>query len=305
MLMSMVAVHGRSVSSSLVIAGVSVLDASAVAWLVGRRLGGPLALDRLPHTFTFTVAAVLVPIGGGLMAAILLETDAPLALTWRAWSLGEAIGFIGAAPLVAAALGAPSGTFPSLRSWRALEMVLALTLGTVVAVTIFGGQLDPVLRVPAYTLPFLLWPIFRFGPGGGAAASFILTCIAAWHASQGRMLLALLSDSNLVVRMQGAMIVANASLLLLASVIADRKRVANERDALLAELQGAVAEIKALRGFIPICAWCRKVRNDDGFWQELENYIDAHTDATFSHSICPSCTEQERRAIDAHLAARS
>lgn len=304
MLFSLVAVHGRGVPSSVVIAAVSAIDALAVAWLVGRTLDRPFALDRLPHSFTFAVAAVLVPVGGGLVAATLLESEAPLPLVWRAWWLSEAIGLIGAAPLVAAALGAPSGAFRSLRSWRALEMVLAVTLGTVVAVAIFSGWLHPLLRVPAYTLPFLLWPIFRFGPGGGAAATFILTCIAAWYASQDRLPLVVLGESNPVIRMQGAIIVANVSLLLLASVIADRKRVADERDALLAERQAALAEIKALRGFIPICAWCRKVRDDEGFWQELENYIDAHTDATFSHGICPSCSEHERRAIDAHVAAR-
>jgi integral membrane sensor domain MASE1 len=304
MLFSLVAVHGRSAPSGVVIAALSAVDASAAAWLVSRTLDRPFALDRLPHTFTFAVAAVLVPIGGGLIAGALLEAELPLPLVWRAWWLGEAIGLIGAAPLVAAALGAPPGTFRSLRSWRALEMVLAMTLGTVVAVAIFSGWLHPLLRVPAYTLPFLLWPIFRFGPGGGAAALFMLTCIAAWYASHGRLPFVVLGESNLVIRMQGAIIVANASLLLLASVIADRKRVADERDALLAERQAALAEIKALRGFIPICAWCRKVRDDEGFWQELENYIDANTDATFSHGICPSCTEHERRAIDAHVAAR-
>jgi hypothetical protein len=40
---------------------------------------------------------------------------------------------------------------------------------------------------------------------------------------------------------------------------------------------------------IPICAWCHKIRNDAGFWQGIESYLQAHTDATFSHGICPDC----------------
>jgi len=55
------------------------------------------------------------------------------------------------------------------------------------------------------------------------------------------------------------------------------------------ELENALAEIKTLQGFIPICASCKKIRDDEGYWQQLEEYIQARSDAKFSHGICPDC----------------
>ena len=55
------------------------------------------------------------------------------------------------------------------------------------------------------------------------------------------------------------------------------------------ELAVALTEVKQLRGIIPICASCKKIRNDGGLWQQVEAYIEEHSDADFSHSICPDC----------------
>ncbi|MBN2282185.1 MAG: response regulator [Candidatus Marinimicrobia bacterium] len=59
-----------------------------------------------------------------------------------------------------------------------------------------------------------------------------------------------------------------------------------------AELQKALREIKTLKGLVPICANCKKIRDDDGFWQEVEHYVAAHTEADFSHGICPDCMKE-------------
>lgn len=56
-----------------------------------------------------------------------------------------------------------------------------------------------------------------------------------------------------------------------------------------AELQDALSKVKTLSGFLPICASCKNVRDDKGYWQQIEAYIKDHSDAVFSHSICPSC----------------
>ena len=57
-------------------------------------------------------------------------------------------------------------------------------------------------------------------------------------------------------------------------------------------LEKAMAEIKALRGILPICTHCKQIRNDDGYWTKLEQYISEHSDAQFSHSICDACLEK-------------
>lgn len=53
----------------------------------------------------------------------------------------------------------------------------------------------------------------------------------------------------------------------------------------------ALAEVKALRGLLPICSYCKKVRNDENYWEQIESYICQHSDAQFSHSICPECRD--------------
>lgn len=73
--------------------------------------------------------------------------------------------------------------------------------------------------------------------------------------------------------------------------ISERRALEAQREQLVVELQEALASVKTLRGLLPICAWCRKVRDDQGYWDGLEDYVRAHSETTFSHGICPSCAE--------------
>jgi len=67
------------------------------------------------------------------------------------------------------------------------------------------------------------------------------------------------------------------------------KRAEAERERLIRELQEALSKVKTLSGFIPICAGCKKIRDDGGFWNQIESYISNHSGAEFSHSLCPEC----------------
>jgi DNA-binding response OmpR family regulator len=67
-----------------------------------------------------------------------------------------------------------------------------------------------------------------------------------------------------------------------------------EQQKLISQLKEALAEIKTLKGFIPICASCKKIRDDEGYWNQLEDYISKRTDAVFSHGLCPDCVEKYR-----------
>jgi PleD family two-component response regulator len=58
------------------------------------------------------------------------------------------------------------------------------------------------------------------------------------------------------------------------------------------KLQKALDEIKALQGIIPICAWCKKIRDDEGFWKQVEVYFSERSDVMFSHGVCPDCKEE-------------
>ena len=74
--------------------------------------------------------------------------------------------------------------------------------------------------------------------------------------------------------------------------ITARKRAEEERERLILELQEALAEVKTLSGLLPICASCKSIRNDQGYWQQIEAYIKEHSKAEFSHSVCPKCAEK-------------
>ncbi len=58
------------------------------------------------------------------------------------------------------------------------------------------------------------------------------------------------------------------------------------------ELSEALAQVKQLKGLLPICMYCKKIRNDENYWQQIEEYVGEHSDADFSHSICPECLEE-------------
>ena len=65
-----------------------------------------------------------------------------------------------------------------------------------------------------------------------------------------------------------------------------------EQRKLIAQLREALENIKTLRGIIPICSSCKKVRDDDGYWEQVESYVRQHSLAQFSHGICPDCAQK-------------
>lgn len=73
--------------------------------------------------------------------------------------------------------------------------------------------------------------------------------------------------------------------------ITRRKHLELEKDALISQLKQALGQIKALDGLLPICSNCKKIRDDDGYWKQLEEYISEHSEARFTHSVCGTCKD--------------
>ncbi|WKZ32668.1 MAG: PAS domain-containing protein [Thermodesulfobacteriota bacterium] len=82
--------------------------------------------------------------------------------------------------------------------------------------------------------------------------------------------------------------------------ITEKKELENEQKKLISELQEALGRIKTLSGLLPICASCKRIRDEEGNWSSMEKYIEKHSEAEFTHSICPDCEERlygkERKA---------
>lgn len=83
--------------------------------------------------------------------------------------------------------------------------------------------------------------------------------------------------------------------LLVAKVVrgVERRREEEARERLIADLRAALDEVKTLQGILPICSYCKSIRRVDNFWEEVESYVAAHTDARFSHGVCPDCYDKE------------
>lgn len=82
-----------------------------------------------------------------------------------------------------------------------------------------------------------------------------------------------------------------------------RKEAEREKEKVIADLETALSEVRTLRAFLPICAHCKKIRDDDGYWKRLEAYLQSHSDIVFSHGICPDCLQDfypEYRRSGAH-----
>jgi PAS domain S-box-containing protein len=70
------------------------------------------------------------------------------------------------------------------------------------------------------------------------------------------------------------------------------KQAEKDRERLIGELRNALAEVKTLSGFLPICSSCKRIRDDKGYWNQIEAYIRDHSEAEFSHSVCPQCAKK-------------
>jgi DNA-binding response OmpR family regulator len=98
-----------------------------------------------------------------------------------------------------------------------------------------------------------------------------------------------ITNRELIARVQAVARIKRAE-----DALRQKKR---EQQKLIMELQEALAEIRTLKGFIPICASCKKIRDDEGYWNQLEAYISKHPDAIFTHILCPQCAEKYKAEI--------
>jgi len=88
------------------------------------------------------------------------------------------------------------------------------------------------------------------------------------------------------------------SVLAIGTEFTARKRAENERERLIAELREALDKVETLSGLLPICASCKNVRDDQGYWRRIEGYISERSGAEFSHGLCPTCAQELHAKLD-------
>jgi hypothetical protein len=89
-----------------------------------------------------------------------------------------------------------------------------------------------------------------------------------------------------------------AAFLITAYLAARARADYEDQTRLAAELKEALNQVKQLKGLLPICAWCKRVRDDQGYWHQVEAYVSDHTDAVFSHGMCPECQQKEIEKVE-------
>jgi two-component system, response regulator PdtaR len=81
-------------------------------------------------------------------------------------------------------------------------------------------------------------------------------------------------------------------------IVLYRAKIDRKKERLIKELENALAEIKTLSGMLPICSYCKKIRDDKGYWNQIEAYIKDHSEALSSHSICQECARKHYPDMD-------
>lgn len=190
-------------------------------------------------------------------------------VAWAALLLGQA-ALLRRAPLGVVQVGAVVAIFGS----AALDLAI-------VAVT--GRSASPLLwftPVLAAVLPFMAFELVWVGLVGSAALLL------------GTELILLVDDAPMAAHIA----LANggggglAAGWLLARAYGRARRAEEARRLELAE---AMSSIKTLKGMLPVCSWCHRVRTDAGYWQQIESYVAQHSDATFTHGLCQDCFRQK------------
>lgn len=301
-LLSDVLLHDTSVRISLGLSVANCVEACAGAWMLRWFAGTPFTLARMRDLLGLACFSALIsPMAGAIIGAGMVSTAFGTASYWAAWQVwwvGHATGVLVFAPPV---FTWPRVPLREIRHSRMIEAVV-LFLGLIlVTEAVYGNLLPPPFGVPIFILPFLLWAAFRFGPAGVATGLVVVAVIGIWNIARGRgpYTFPTADPREHLMRAQATLCLINISLLALANTVADRARAEQQRIKVIGELEQALREIKTLQGLIPLCAWCKKIRDDQGFWQRLEDYLRAHTEAEFTHAVCPACLEKQLATIKA------
>jgi integral membrane sensor domain MASE1 len=284
-----------TVSSGIAVG--STLQPLLGSFLINRWTGRDNLLESARSVFQFigvTVLACLVASTVGVTTLMVTGFAAwsKFAFAWWTWWLGDTIGILIVTPLILS-WSKLTGFKWELRRVGEATLLLALLLSVTLFVFAGWSPWGLVANTLAYlTVPLLVWAAFRFGRHGATASLFVASKVAVWGTAHnhGPFVQQTLHESLLLL--QSFVGVLAVTTLALAGVLAERRRAEQSRLSAIEQLERALHEIKTLRGLIPICAWCKKIRNDAGSWEQLEAYLRNHTEARFSHGICPECVEK-------------
>jgi integral membrane sensor domain MASE1 len=275
----------------------STVQALLGGWLVQRWIGGLGILDRTRSAFRFMAIALLVCLvasttGVTTMCLVGYAPWAHYSFNWRTWWVGDTMGILVVTPLVLVWSRPPR---LEGKSWLVAEAGLFGMAVLGLGLCVFGrwNLLGIDAGYLAYmTIPPLVWVAFRFGRYGATATLLLMSGLAVLGTAQGHGPFVRPTLNQSLILLQTFVGVVTVTTLALVAVLAERRQAKEEQTHLLGQLLQALEEIKTIRGMIPVCAWCKKVRTDAGAWEQMEYYLSKHLDATFTHGACPECAKK-------------
>lgn len=277
-----------SVATSMGIATGNTLEGVVGAYLVNTFANGPRALDRARDIFKFAVLAGVVSttvsatVGVTSLTLGGLASWAAYGSIWWTWWLGNAAGALIVAPPLLVWSVNRRWRWPREQGREALLLVLSLLL---VGQVVFGGWLPNNSPLEFLCSPLLVWAAFRFGQREAATATVALSGLALWGTLNGFGPFARGTPNESLLLLQAFMGTIAVTTMAIAAVVAERRAAKKQRE-------GLIDSIKTLRGLLRICSYCNKIRNDQGLWVRLEAYIQEHSEAKFTHGLCPECAQR-------------
>jgi hypothetical protein len=195
------------------------------------------------------------------------------------------------------------------KNYSTVAQIGIVAIGLFYLFHVAHGGANNSTYVWVFTYPLIT--LFLLGSWFGSLASFLLLGLMSIVFAVGDSVAYVTSyEADLILRITACYITVTLLALVMGRVrhiTQNRLRISNtkleeavksleqaqhEKDGLILELQQTIDEVKTLKGIIPMCSACKKIRDDSGYWQQVEEYVKNHSNAEFSHGICPECSKK-------------
>jgi len=272
---------------SLLLASANLIEIGSGYFLLRWFTTKPLHFNRLRNTLQIIAYGIVLNSAVGATAGTVLMYsvwEAPTFINWSIWFGTSAIGYLMVLPLMISWM---TPTHLKISNMERFEIAIVLGLCAVGSLLIFQAAKDQLFVYPYFAFPVLLWCGIRFDLKITSIAFLIFLIISAICSTQGLGPFAMgqFYREILLIRFHLFCGVTIITVLLVSAL-------GSERNQLISDLQEAFKQIKTLKGIIPICCHCKKIRDDSGYWNQLESYIEKNSNAELTHGICPTCAKE-------------
>jgi integral membrane sensor domain MASE1 len=284
---------GLNIYSSLIISAGNSIEALAGLWILSRlKFDVRLSSLRDYLLLIFVIFAFLQPLSSviGVTSLSLFSNlqggDILTCLIY--WWMGNSMGQMLFTPLILAAASIfNKGKHYINQKVREAAISMLVIGGLSALIFIFWGRSEVLHNVHAFflILPVVIWLSLKYDFTGAVVSSFVISLVAQIFTAKG-------VGPFTGWEIQHNLISLNVFIISITLSAGFTGILFYERKIREDKLRQALDEIKTLQGILPICSSCKKIRNDKGYWEQIESYITEHSDAEFTHGLCEDCVEK-------------